>query len=284
MDLNIQKEEITMSKVDKLTSFTEVIPFIQSMLPDIAIGLTNRKEWIAYYPGRKIDLGVKAGDGINPKEPLADCIKYNKSIRTEVDPEFFGFPFTGLATPILEGDEVVGAIAIQLQEQNEKLLLGISETMVSALTQANEGVTTIADGAEELERATDTLAVQSQKAKESVKHTDEVLTFIKKIADQTNILGLNASIEAARAGDVGRGFKVVAEEIRKLSHDTVSSTERIRNTLANIQSSIDEITLSIERVVAVGAEQSSSTQEIASFIDEIQRMSKELNKYASELI
>ncbi|MDT8860854.1 methyl-accepting chemotaxis protein [Alkalihalobacillus sp. MEB130] len=156
--------------------------------------------------------------------------------------------------------------------------------MVAALSQANEGVATIAEGAEGLADATDTLLDQSQKASEYVKNTDEVLNFIKKIADQTNILGLNASIEAARAGDKGKGFKVVAEEIRKLSHNTVSSTEKIRNTLMNIQKSMDEISLSIEKVVAVGTEQASSTQEISSFIDEIEKMSKELNTYASELL
>ncbi|WP_315614799.1 methyl-accepting chemotaxis protein [Alkalihalobacillus sp. MEB130] len=284
MNMIISNANVNSGEMSIISAYKQVIPVIQAMLPDIAIGLTNCEEWIAYYPGRKIDLGIRAGSKINPEEPLAECITFNKKIRTEVDAQFFGFPFTGLATPILEGNTVVGAIAIQLQEQNEKRLLGISETMVAALSQANEGVATIAEGAEGLADATDTLLDQSQKASEYVKNTDEVLNFIKKIADQTNILGLNASIEAARAGDKGKGFKVVAEEIRKLSHNTVSSTEKIRNTLMNIQKSMDEISLSIEKVVAVGTEQASSTQEISSFIDEIEKMSKELNTYASELL
>ncbi|WP_305882266.1 methyl-accepting chemotaxis protein [Halobacillus sp. A1] len=267
-----------------LHAFTQTVPIIHSMLPDLAIGITNREEWIAYYPGKKIDLHVKPGHKINPKEPLADCIHKRKVIRTEVDAEFFGFPFTGLATPIFEGNKVIGAIAIQLQEQNEKKLLEISEQIVSSLSQANEGVSSVAEGAEGLSEASSTLLIQSQKATKEVRNTDDVLKFIKRIADQTNLLGLNASIEAARAGDLGRGFGVVADEIRKLSNETVTSTEKISTTLINIRKSMDEISTSIEKIVAVGEEQASSTDEISLFIDEIEKKSKELNKYASELL
>ncbi|BCB05606.1 methyl-accepting chemotaxis protein [Bacillus sp. KH172YL63] len=267
-----------------LDSYLKVIPMLHAMLPDIAIGITNREEWIAYYPSQKIDLGVKPGHKIDPREPLADCINHKKVIRTEVDEEFFGFAFTGLANPIIHENKVVGAIAIQLQEHNEKELLRISDQMVTSITQANQGVAVIAKGADELAETSSTLLDQSKKAAEEVKNTDEVLTFIKRVADQTNLLGLNASIEAARAGDMGRGFGVVANEIRKLSNETVTSTEKIRNTLLNIQNSMDEIASSIEKVVTVGKEQASSTDEIAVFINEIEEMSKKLNSYASELL
>ncbi|KGP73259.1 methyl-accepting chemotaxis protein [Pontibacillus yanchengensis] len=269
---------------DVLDSFTHVIPVIKNMLPDIAIGITNREEWIAYYPSRKIDLGVKPGLKINPKEPLADCINLKKEIRTEVDPEFFGFSFTGLATPIYDGNEVVGAVAIQLQEQNEKELLNISEQIVTSLTQANKGVVSIAEGAENLSESSNTLLEQSRKATAEVKNTDDILAFMKQIADRTNLLGLNASIEAARAGEMGKGFSVVAEEIRKFSNETVESTEKIRNTLENIHKSINDMSTSIENIVAVGKEQASSTEEISAFIEEIEEKSKQLNKYASELL
>lgn len=124
---------------------------------------------------------------------------------------------------------------------------------------------------------------KSNRASEEVNNTDEVLNFIKRVADQTNLLGLNAAIEAARAGDKGLGFTVVANEIRKLSLETVSSTEKIRQTLTNIQKSVNEITASIQEVVIVGRDQVSSTEEISNIITKIHSMSKELNKYASEL-
>lgn len=266
-----------------LDSFIQVIPFIHSMLPDIGIGITNKDEWLVYYPGRKINLGAKPGLKINPKEPLADCILNNRRIEAQVPAEFFGVSFTGLAAPIVENGVVIGALAIQIQEQNERELRRISDQIVDFISQANERVSNIAQGADGLSEVSTTLLEQSNIASEEMKQTDDVIKFIKNIADQTNLLGLNAAIEAARAGDMGRGFGVVAEEIRKLSKETVSSTEKIRTTLENIQKSMREINLSIEKVVTVGREQATSTEEISLFIDQIEKMSIELNKYASEL-
>lgn len=83
----------------------------------------------------------------------------------------------------------------------------------------------ITEGAEGLADITNRLLERSNQAAKEVDNADEVLSIIKKIADQTNLLGLNAAIELSIAGD--KGFGVVANEIRKLSHETISSTEKI---------------------------------------------------------
>jgi len=178
------------------------------------------------------------------------------------------------------------SIQFDISTAEEKVIdtadkLNIAYTSLDKMIDSLNTVTNkiIANSQEELDIANSITSLAEQS-----KQINDVITIIKEIAEQTNLLALNAAIEAARAGEAGRGFAVVADEVRKLAERTQKSIIEIESVIQLIIQSVANIEANMTELSADAEEISGITQNLISFADETKQHTLktiEMSKQAS---
>lgn len=153
-------------------------------------------------------------------------------------------------------------IAIKKQEIINKVADEIQE-ISAAIEEISAGAEEIASTSQYLEKIVKALEL-------NINNINNVLNFIKSIAEQTNLIGLNAAIEAARSGEHGRGFAVVAEEVRKLSINSSNSLKETNAVIEEIKLAINNTMKGVHQNSRTTNEQATGLQQISEKVIEIQ--------------
>ena len=186
-----------------------------------------------------------------------------------------------------------------------------AQAVAAAAEEFSQSVKEVASSAESVSTITDTAQLEVGKAQTSMNHSMEatgrvvgavqetsntiseldraiakigvITQVIREIADQTNLLALNAAIEAARAGEQGRGFAVVADEVRKLAERTSSSTCDIAATVAEIRSVTDSAVASMDRAVKEVDQGNAMIRESGEGLSKVTAVSREVADMARHI-
>jgi methyl-accepting chemotaxis protein len=189
--------------------------------------------------------------------------------------------------------------AILDMARNANSIADSASSTVSVAKEGDQIVTRSTEKVKEIAHIVDNSACLVKSLGERSSQIGTVVQVIKDIADQTNLLALNAAIEAARAGEQGRGFAVVADEVRKLAERTARSTSEIEETIKAIQDEVSKVVgsmddatrnvnLGVELVIQAGSALQAIVQtagdlhlkvhQIASATDQMSATSEEINR------
>lgn len=268
-------------------SFNQFAPILAEMFPEGVLLYMTDLQKIAYkQSSSKFDIPtIHVGDDLQEGDIALQSIRTRQSAVQLVN-DRYEMPVLFVSYPLTDEDdenEIVATLGIVIPKKTAANLFHMSGELDTSLSGISAAIEQLAASATQIHENEQLLNTNIREIATLSDEINSISNSIKEIADQTNLLGLNAAIESARAGEAGRGFSVVAEEIRKLSDQSKSSVPQINKFTNNIKLSVEKIFAISNVSLNSSQEQAAATEEITASIEEITAMAEELNYIAKQL-
>ena len=240
-------------------------PLFQQIVPlDCAVAVTDREMILTDCVGEGSEMISNAGKKFSEKGSLYNAIQSGKLHSKTISKEAYGFPFKSTAIPLKnETGKIIGSLGLALSLKYQDILNETARSFAVTCENVVASTEELAALAQELVSGLKLLNTYQKETIEQVQQTDKILKFIEKIAMNSKLLGLNAAIEAARVGVEGRGFEVVATEIRSMAESSFKSVEEIKLIFSGLKEKVAATSTEIEKFLHIAHQQADSSGEIA---------------------
>ncbi|TRX73554.1 methyl-accepting chemotaxis protein [Pseudomonas mangiferae] len=168
------------------------------------------------------------------------------------------------------------AVSIDQVSANASESTAVAERSVAIANKGNEVVHNTITGMDNIREQIQDTSKRIKRLGESSQEIGDIVSLINDIADQTNILALNAAIQASMAGDAGRGFAVVADEVQRLAERSSAATKQIEALVKTIQTDTNEAVISMEQTTSEVVRGARLAQDAGVALEEIEKVSKTL--------
>ena len=168
------------------------------------------------------------------------------------------------------------AVSIDQVSANASESSAVAERSVAIANKGNEVVHNTITGMDNIREQIQDTSKRIKRLGESSQEIGDIVSLINDIADQTNILALNAAIQASMAGDAGRGFAVVADEVQRLAERSSAATKQIEALVKTIQTDTNEAVISMEQTTSEVVRGARLAQDAGVALEEIEKVSKTL--------
>lgn len=267
----------------KLRNLIELAPMIKGLFEeDVMITISDREHVIFNLESKELAMPESTNQKLTSKDPVYQAMNSNQRMVVHVPKEVYNVPFKIIITPITnENRQVIGSISIVASVERQENLVQVAEQLAASSEEISASTTEMSTSALDLTgHMTNLMTAHSEMTHEMIQ-TEKMLELINSIAQSSRILGLNAGIEAARSGEHGRGFGIVAKEITKLADKSAESVEQIRQLLNSLKEKVDHVAKTVSQTVDISEHQSTAISEISQSIQhltDVAEMIEELSK------
>lgn len=268
--------------VELLNAFIKVVPHLNKLfLGDAFFDVADTKQIVAYQAGETINVAAGVGSPIAEGGTMRMALDTRQRAEKTVPAEVLGVPCKCIVEPIINEDgEIIGLVGTGSSIENQNRFQGILESFYASFGVLNASIQEIANSAQNLAAIREKLASLTCQSTNDIIMTDEIVQLMRHIADQTKILGLNGAIKAARAGEYGRGFTVITQEIRRLSDESKTSAKQVASSLEQVVKTIKSISQESQETNAVSEAQAAAIEEIAALTQEMAGKLDHLKEFA----